>query len=123
MKYKILIIDDQEITRALCRRFLGEDQFEFIEAGHALVALDLLKEHKNIDLIICDIGLPGMSGLEFCAHKAKMESYAAVPVIALTGDHSQESMEKGKSVGIHVWLCKPFSRREFINAVQGILNI
>ncbi len=119
-KGKILIADDEPRMRRLEKDFLEASGFEVIEAADGESAWGIFLEQKNeIDLVVLDVMMPGMSGWDVCREIRRISS---VPVIMLTA-LSQESDEiTGFDIGADEYITKPFSPRIFVARVEALLR-
>ena len=106
VKQKILIADDSEINRALLMEILG-DGYEYLEAENGVRAVELLREHTDIALVLLDINLPDGSGLDFLS-EIKTSSPLR-PVILLTANDTDMDIVNGLEQGADDYITKPFS--------------
>jgi two-component system chemotaxis response regulator CheY len=114
-----LVIDDTDIHRTATRTFLMMSGFTVDFAEDGMQALKLL-DTKVYDLIVSDIEMPNMNGLEFLRRARKHSTASATPIIMLSTLDSPEMMEKVKQLGGNYYLVKPFkgdSIRAALNAV------
>lgn len=119
-KQSILLIDDNKEIRDYLKLLLM-DTFRFYEAENALDALSLLKDNLA-DLIICDVSMPGMDGIEFCGVIKKDKGLRHIPIILLTGTGSSDIKMKGFAEGADDYITKPFENEMLITRVNGILK-
>ncbi len=121
MKEKILIIeDDKDIVKMLDYN-LKKDGFRTLSCHDGEEALDLAtKEHP--DLIILDIMLPGIDGLEVCKILKKETKTAHVPIIMLTAKSQESDKVVGLEVGADDYVTKPFSPRELVARIKAVLR-
>jgi DNA-binding response OmpR family regulator len=112
---RILIADDDRHLAELLRATLDEAGFEAVSAHSGLAALALI-EREEFDAVVLDVLMPGMSGdaLADLLHQLKPH----VPVLLMTGDSGGQFV---RSAGLPL-LHKPFSERELVNAVRGLLE-
>jgi DNA-binding NtrC family response regulator len=116
----ILIVEDEPKMRRLLEINLGEDGFHTISAGDAEAGLKML-ESDSIALVITDLKLPGMSGLEFL-QKVK-ESHASMPVVVMTAFGSVETAVDAMKAGASDYILKPFSLTEMRMVVHKELDV
>ncbi|HPF45040.1 MAG TPA: response regulator [Syntrophomonadaceae bacterium] len=105
MTKKILVVDDQKGIRSLLKSLLEEEGCQVITVGDGLSAIHATQEQK-IDLIIMDMRMPGLNGLE-TAKRILQDS--TIPVILMTADAKTEVREAAKEVGIERCIIKPFA--------------
>ena len=114
----ILIVDDEERIRRLLRMYLEKEGYSIEEAEDGETALQLALE-KDYDLILLDLMLPGIDGVEVCA---RLRQFKATPVIMLTAKGEEANRVQGFEVGTDDYVVKPFSPREVIYRVKAILR-
>jgi len=115
---KILVVDDEERIRNLLRLYLEREGYVIDEADEGETALHKALE-ENYQLIILDLMLPKMDGIEVCR---KLREKKATPVIMLTARGEESSRIQGFEVGADDYVPKPFSPRELIYRVKAVLR-
>jgi two-component system, chemotaxis family, chemotaxis protein CheY len=106
-----LIVDDSSVMRKIVERSLrqaGIDLAQVFEAGNGAEALSLLAETR-VDLILCDINMPVMDGLEFVKQLAGVENAKGVPVVMITTEGSEAHVVQALSCGARGYIRKPFT--------------
>lgn len=114
---KILIADDELRLRKVVALHLKKAGFDVLEAGNGRQALDIAREKKP-DLIVLDVMMPEMTGLEACAAIKADAELGSTPVILLTAMAEASDIEKGSNVGADFYLTKPFSPKELIEKIN-----
>jgi two-component system chemotaxis response regulator CheY len=107
-KKTILIADDSPTMRAILVstiEMLGD--YRIVEASSGFEALRLLPREK-VDLILTDINMPDINGLEFISYLRTNSNYLSIPVFIISTEGSQKDIEKGKHLGANEYLIKPF---------------
>jgi len=117
----VLIVDDDRVNRRVVRRFLEKADFRLSEAADGEAALRLLRNQRDIDLVLLDIMMPRMSGYEFCRAVRGESSLGRLPVLFLTAKDSSESKEMARAAGGDDFLTKPVSREQLLTRVQALL--
>ncbi|MDA8090151.1 MAG: NAD(P)H-dependent oxidoreductase subunit E [Nitrospiraceae bacterium] len=107
MKGSVLVVDDEEVILKSCERILEPEGYDVNTALSALKALELLGGAKPYDLVITDIKMPGMDGIEFI--KKLRAGNPDICIVLITGHPSQESIKEALALGIVDYLPKPFS--------------
>lgn len=121
MAERVLIVDDERVNRALLRAYLAGIGVELVEADGGAAALELARR-EPVDLVLLDVLMPGVGGLEACrALKAASPDY--LPVLLLTGLSDQGDRNAGLEAGADDFLTKPVDRRELVLRVQAFLRI
>ena len=121
MSKKILIVDDSKTVRQQIHITLEKEGFEIIDAADGLIGVDKMKEHKDLSLVIIDINMPGMGGLELL-NKIKKDELFEGPSIVLTTEGSSEIVQKAKNSGAKAWIVKPFSPDQMLKVVNTLTN-
>lgn len=116
MKYKILIIDDEEMILSMMEKCLGEE-FSVYTAENAKKALELLNVIP--DIILLDINMPEMDGLELCK---LIRGRISCPIIFLTARVTERDVIRGLSVGGDDYITKPFSMDELLARISAHLR-
>lgn len=116
---RILIVDDQLVIRSVLRSALEklDRPFVVIEAGTGEEALSIMK-HAKIDIIYCDIQLPGLSGPEALAHAFGGKDHRPFMVLMSTVQ-SPAIKEMGQRIGIYEFMQKPFKANQVLNTVEA----
>jgi two-component system response regulator ResD len=115
---KVLVVDDEERIRRLLKMYLEKDGFAIDEAEDGETALQMALAF-DYDVILLDLMLPGMDGMEVCA---KLRQSKMTPVIMLTAKGEEANRVQGFEVGADDYVVKPFSPREVIHRVKAILR-
>lgn len=111
----ILIVDDSVMTRVAIKRIIDMvdiDIGEILEAENGLEALSVLESH-NIDMVLADLNMPEMGGVELVNRMKQTEDYEDIPVIVVSTESSVTRIKELLSKGIKDYLHKPFSPEEF----------
>ncbi len=120
MGFNLLIVDDSRSMRSVIRKVVemsGAAVEEYFEAENGAMALKIL-DQQRIDLILSDINMPVMDGLELLARLVEDEAYASIPLIIVSTEGSQERKEEAAKLGAAGYLQKPFQPE----AVRGLLE-
>ena len=118
MGKKVMVVDDDVKTVELVKLYLERDSYKVLVAYDGVEALRLARE-SHPDLIILDIMLPGMSGLEVCR---TLRSETNVPIIMLTARTTENDKLTGLDIGADDYMTKPFSPKELAARVRVILR-
>ena len=119
--YKILIVEDEPDIRKLVHYNLVQDHYKVIEAESGDQALKLIQRDKP-SLVILDLMMPGMSGLEVCRVLRGQDETAKLPILMLTAKAAEADRVLGLELGADDYLAKPFSPRELVARVRAILR-
>jgi two-component system, OmpR family, alkaline phosphatase synthesis response regulator PhoP len=118
---KILVVEDEPDIRKLIHYNLAQERFQTLEAEDGEKALRLLERDKP-HLIILDLMLPGLSGLEICKRVRQRTETSRIPILMLTAKASEADRVVGLEMGADDYLTKPFSPRELVARVKAILR-
>ena len=117
----VLIIEDNELNMKLVRSMLQLGQYRILEAEDAESGIELAREHLP-DLILMDIQLPSMDGLDATKILKRDPALAHIPVIALTSYAMRGDEEKALSAGCSGYIAKPIDTRSFLGFISEQLN-
>jgi two-component system chemotaxis response regulator CheY len=123
MKGTILVVDDSAMMRKVVLRTLKMADIEFdqvLEAGDGLEALAFLRANK-VELIMCDINMPVMSGLEFLQQVKDDKLAPGVPIVMVTTEGSEPQVRQAILVGARGYIRKPFTLEHIKNSVAPLL--
>jgi CheY-like chemotaxis protein len=117
----ILLVEDNEVNRRLAGFLLRSQGYQVREATSALAALEILDKERP-DLIVMDIQLPGMDGLEATRKLKEQSATADIPVIAVTSYAMKGDREKALAAGCVGYVTKPIDKNTFIQEVATHLG-
>jgi DNA-binding response OmpR family regulator len=115
----ILIADDELRLRKVVSLHLKKSGFTVFEAGNGKQAIDKARETKP-DVIVLDVQMPEMDGLEACGIIKQDDELKETPVILLTALAQSDDIQKGTEAGADKYLTKPFSPKELIDIINNI---
>ncbi len=118
MQTKILIVDDEPKIIEVLKLYLEREEFQVSSAANGKQAIERAASYKP-DLIILDLNLPDMDGLEVCRNIRKQSN---VPIIMLTGRGEEVDKIVGLEIGADDYVTKPFSGREIVARVRAVLR-
>ena len=121
MSATVLIVDDEKDLVDLVRYHLEKDGHKCLEARDGEAALQLARE-RNPDLIVLDLMLPGVDGLEVCRKLRKDPKTSSVAIIMLTAKAEEVDRIVGLEMGADDYMVKPFSPRELVARVKAVLR-
>ena len=115
---RILLVDDEQSIQTLLSYPLQKDGYDVVRAGDGREALDRFEE-QPFDLVVLDLMLPRIDGLEICR---RLRSRSSVPIIMLTAKSEEIDKVLGLELGADDYITKPFSMREFRSRVKAVLR-
>ena len=115
---KILVVEDEESFREAMEFMLRKEGYEVLLADDGEVAVELF-ERKGADLILLDLMLPGLSGVDVCR---RIRGSSQVPIIMVTAKDSEVDKVVGLEIGADDYVTKPFSSRELLARIKAVLR-
>ncbi len=123
MALDILIVDDSAAIRKILQRVLGQAEIpigSIYEAGDGAAALEVLKTQK-VGLILSDINMPNMDGLQLLSHVKASEQWRKVPVIMITTEGAAAKVQEAVELGAFGYVRKPFTAEQIKEKLAGLL--
>ncbi len=119
----ILIVEDSVTTRALIRAVIEETgDFNIIEAGSGFEALKLLPAHE-FSLVITDVNMPDINGLELINFIKSNSRYSHIPLIIVSTERSDEDRKRGMALGAAAYITKPFKAQELQEVIKRAVDV
>lgn len=121
---QVMVVDDSPVIRRIVEKLLkmlGFGGFNFLGANNGVEALSILEE-KKVDLIITDLHMPDMDGIEFVGEIRKNEKIDLVPVLMITSDWNTNTMLEAYDAGVDEFMQKPFKVVDLEEKVKVLLN-
>jgi two-component system, chemotaxis family, chemotaxis protein CheY len=122
MAFRILIVDDSSVTRSVLKKTIamtGIDVDEILEAGDGLEGLDLLADNQ-VDLVMTDINMPRMNGMEMTAAILANEKTCDIPVVIVTTHSDDTRINELCSQGVKKYIHKPFTPEKIRDALREV---
>ncbi len=117
----ILVVDDEPTIRVLVRAALERAGYHLLEAADGVSALEIAQSRRP-DLIVLDIALPQLSGLEVCRRLKEDPATAAAPILLLTGFVQEAQRQAGARAGAEGFIAKPFSPAALLAQIELALQ-
>ena len=124
MAYNVLIVDDSQTMRTVIKKTVALSGFEIgecWEAGDGLEALDLVKD-RWVDVVLTDVNMPRMNGLELVKALKSDESTRHIPIVLITTEGSEARMQEAYALGIAGYIQKPFYPEAIRDALNRIME-
>jgi CheY-like chemotaxis protein len=118
----ILIVEDNPINAMVLENFLAKGGYQIAVAKNAQDAMACLPQMKDLQLIITDLSMPEMDGLEFIAHLRRTPAMKDLPVIIVTGNASASTVGRAKDLECAAFLVKPIDKIQLLNRVESLLS-
>jgi len=122
MTLQILTVDDSTTIRKIVRRALDNFNCEILEAQNGVEGLATANKEKP-DLIILDITMPVMTGIEMLQRLKEQTQLQAIPVIMLTAESGKEAVTRAVRMGIKDYIVKPFKGPELVQRIQKHIRL
>jgi two-component system chemotaxis response regulator CheY len=121
MAKAILVVDDSATMTMSVKSSLEMQGFAVQTAADGLLALSKLKGGFKPDLIITDINMPNMGGLELIKNVKAMPAFRFTPILTLTTETESSKRDEGKKLGATGWLVKPISGQDLVKVIRQVL--
>ena len=122
---RVLVIDDDPVIRSLVQSMLEPEGYSIVLAEDGSKGVELLDQEPkpiNFKLIVLDVIMPGMNGLDVLT-RLKLHSHTQnLPVLMLTGEDKAEDIMAGYNVGADYYITKPFTRQQLLYGVNLVLG-
>ena len=118
---RILVVDDSTTMRQMVAFTLASAGHQVTEASDGNQALGLAKQ-KKFDLVITDVNMPGMNGIDLVQGLRGLPDCKFIPILVLTTEAGAELKQKGKSVGATGWIVKPFNPELLLETLKKVLD-
>ncbi len=121
MVMTILVVDDSVTMLLSLKTTLSMNGFQVETANHGQAALDKLKSGLKPNLILTDINMPVMSGMELIGKVRALPGFRFLPILTLTTESEASKRDEGKRLGATGWLVKPVSGDDLIRVIRKVL--
>jgi len=115
---KVLVVDDSKLMHKMYEVMLR--QYPLAYASDGRQALDRLQEHSDIDLVILDINMPNMNGLEFLARIRADQAFRDLPVVIISTEGRDEDTAQGLAAGATAYIKKPFQSEQILEVISRL---
>lgn len=117
MAKRVLVVDDSSAVRQSVAYVLDQEGYEVVQADDGTAALELL---EGVDLIITDVNMPNMDGIELTRQIRANAQYKFTPIVVLTTESQGSKMDAGKEAGATGWIVKPFDKEKLLAVVKRL---
>jgi two-component system chemotaxis response regulator CheY len=118
---RVLTVDDSRTILAMLHHTLSNAGFEVLQAEDGRKGLEVLKT-EAVDVVITDINMPVMDGIEFIRSVRASGNHASLPILILTTETSQEKRDQGRAAGGTGWIVKPFDPEKLISVIHKVVH-
>jgi two-component system, chemotaxis family, chemotaxis protein CheY len=120
---KVLVVDDSELIHNMYRLILRKyEGCAIVKAMNGREGLDQLAVEENVDLILLDINMPVMNGLQFLETMRKNDAWARIPVIIISTEGREDDTLRGLSLGARGYIVKPFKSVMLHNLIEAVVR-
>jgi len=123
MLKKILVVDDSSLIHQMYRLVMSRYKCEIVDAMNGQEALDILSLQNDVQLILLDINMPVMNGVQFLEKAAKTGLPSKIPVIVISTEGKEEDTLRGLKLGARGYLKKPFNPTDLYGLIEKILPL
>lgn len=121
MPKTILVVDDSKAILSIIRTVLDVAGYEVLTAADGVEGMALLNSGKHVDIIVTDLNMPNMDGIEFIWEIRKLPNHVFTPICMLTTESEQSKLIEGESISIDAWIKKPIQPVHVLNIVSKIV--
>lgn len=118
----IMLVDDSATILLSISNILGKAGYGVEKAANANEGLAKFKSGTKIDLLITDLNMPGMNGIDFIKEVRKLPAYKFMPILFLTTESQQSKRAEAKAAGASGWLVKPATADELLSTIKLVLR-
>lgn len=120
---KVIVADDSMLTRKIVLKYIAPLGFDFLEAGNGTEVIDILNRDPELpNLILMDWNMPELDGLEVLKYIQKDPRLQTIPVIMLTSESDEISMNIAMKAGARAYISKPFTAEELVETINGTIG-
>lgn len=118
----IMLVDDSATILLSISNILSKSGYAVEKAANADDGLTKFKANVKVDLLITDLNMPGMNGIDFIKEVRKLPGYKFMPILFLTTESQQSKRVEAKAAGASGWLVKPATADELLNTIKLVLR-
>lgn len=118
----IMTVDDSTSVRQMVSFTLSNAGYEVIEAVDGRDALSKVGESGTIDMLVTDLNMPNMDGIELVKSVRSQQRHKFIPILLLTTESQETKKQQGKAAGASGWIVKPFDAGQLVDVVRRLLK-
>lgn len=122
MLKKVLVVDDSALIHQMYKMVLMRYRCEIIDAMNGQDALDKLAKNADVSLILLDINMPVMNGIEFIKKVKAVDAYAGIPIVMVSTEGKEEDTLRGLSLGAKGYVKKPFQPSDLHAIIEKLFS-
>jgi two-component system chemotaxis response regulator CheY len=120
MAKTILVVDDSGTVRQQVSMALKQAGFAIVEAADGQEALDAIESNRAIDMVVCDVNMPVLNGLEMVEKVKQNPAHKALPILMLTTEGQPSMIRRAKEAGAVGWIVKPFDANQLVQTAKHL---
>jgi two-component system chemotaxis response regulator CheY len=120
MAKKVMVVDDSRTVRLEVGIALTAAGYEVIEAADGVEGASKIEQHRDLAVVLCDVNMPRMNGLDMLSAVKKDPRNADLPVLMLTTEGQPAMIARAKAAGAKGWIVKPFKPELLLSAVRKL---
>lgn len=120
MAKTILVVDDSVTVRQQVSLALKQAGFVVTEAADGQEGLSIIEANRNIDMVVCDVSMPRMNGLEMVEAVRQRPEHRALPILMLTTEGQPAMIRRAKEAGAVGWIVKPFNATHLVQTAKHL---
>lgn len=118
---RVLVVDDSPSVRQQVGLALKQVGYEVVDGIDGMDGAEKLRKDSNIGIVICDINMPRLNGLDMIEQVKSDSRFAKLPIVMLTSEDSPALMERAKKAGAKGWIIKPFRADLLVATVKKLM--
>ncbi len=120
MTKTILVVDDSGTVRQQVSMALKQAGFAIVEAADGKEALEAIESNPAIDMVVCDVNMPNLNGLEMVEKVKKNPGHKTLPILMLTTEGQPSMIRRAKEAGAVGWIVKPFDANQLVQTAKHL---
>jgi len=120
MAKTILVVDDSGTVRQQVSMALKQAGFAIVEAADGQEALAAIASNRAIDMVVCDVNMPNLNGLEMVEKVKSNPEHKALPILMLTTEGQPSMIKRAKAAGAVGWIVKPFDAGQLVQTARHL---
>jgi two-component system, chemotaxis family, chemotaxis protein CheY len=123
MAKTILVVDDSGTVRQQVSMALKQAGFDTVEAADGRDGLAMVDSNRNIEMVICDVNMPNMNGLEMVEKVKSKPENKSLPILMLTTEGAPALIKRAKEAGAVGWIVKPFNASQLVQTAKHLTGV
>ncbi|PLY00374.1 MAG: two-component system response regulator [Desulfuromonas sp.] len=121
MSKTIMTVDDSASVRQMVKFTLQNEGYDVHEAVDGQDAFNKIKQLDKLDLLVTDLNMPNMDGIELIREVRKLDTFRFLPILMLTSESQEGKKQEGKQAGASGWIVKPFKPEQLVAVIRRVL--